>query len=57
MLKNFGIRKKATLKVGPLKTYDRGLQKVKETKDKLVALMDVLREQLYYVKILLWRHW
>jgi len=36
-------KKKASLKVGPLKTYDRGLQKVKETKDKLVALMDVLR--------------
>jgi len=36
-------KEKVHLKVGPLKTYDRGLQKVIETKDKTGALLDVLR--------------
>jgi len=34
---------KVHLKIGPLKTKDRGLQKVIETKDKTTALLDVLR--------------
>jgi len=34
---------KATLKIGPVKTKDRGLQKVIETKDKTTALLDTLR--------------
>jgi hypothetical protein len=37
---------KATLKIGPLKTKDRGLQKVIETKDKTTALLDVLRSTI-----------
>jgi len=34
---------KVILKIGPLKTKDRGLQKVIETKDKTIALLDTLR--------------
>jgi len=34
---------KVVLKVGPIKTKDRGLQKVIETKDKSTALLDTLR--------------
>jgi len=39
----FKNEEKVHLKVGPLKTYDRGLVKVKETKDKTTALLDTLR--------------
>jgi len=39
----FRNNEKVHLKIGPLKTFDRGLQKVKETKDKTTALLDTLR--------------
>jgi hypothetical protein len=41
--KNALVKEKVTLKVGPIKTKDRGLQKVIETKDKTIALLDTLR--------------
>jgi len=42
-VKEYNNKEKLHLKIGPLKTYDRGLQKVIETKDKTGALLDVLR--------------
>jgi hypothetical protein len=40
---------KCKLLVGPLKTKDRGLVKVKETKDKTIALLDTLRATILCV--------
>jgi len=43
VLKELDNSEKVELKVGPLKTKDRGLEKVKETSDKTLALLDTLR--------------